>query len=466
MLNNANQLFIYNSLTRQKEMFKPMVPGRVAMYVCGITVYDYCHIGHARSMIIFDVIARYFRHLGFELNYVRNITDIDDKIIQRAKEQDEPWADLTKRFIQVMKEDEISLGILPTDQEPKATDCVTEMLALIARLIDEGAAYVASNQDVYFSVRHFATYGKLSQRNIEELQAGARVDVGESKRDPLDFVLWKAAKPGEPAWDSPYGPGRPGWHIECSAMATTRLGKTFDIHGGGLDLKFPHHENEIAQSEAAYHQPFARYWMHAGLLQVNHEKMSKSLGNFFTIRDVLKKYSAEQVRYFMLSGHYRSPVNYSEENLAQAQNALTTLYGALRDLPWALPLEQDPLIQAFHDAMNDDFNFPIALGVLFEIAHQINRLRQAGDLNKAAAYGATLRSLGLILGLLQDDPDSFFCGNLTDAEINQIQQLIDARLAAKRQKAWQEADALRDQLTALGVIIEDHAQGTSWRKKT
>lgn len=458
-------LVLFNSLTRQKEPFVPLTPNHIKMYVCGITVYDYCHIGHARSMIIFDVIVRYLRSRGYHVTYVRNITDIDDKIIARAAENGEPWSAVTERFIRAMKEDEQALNILPPDAEPKATDAIAEMIALIQQLLDAGVAYIANNGDVYFEVRRYKDYGKLSQRPLEEMLAGARVEVGEAKRDPLDFVLWKQAKPGEPSWPSPFGAGRPGWHIECSAMSTSLLGQPFDIHGGGLDLKFPHHENEIAQAEAATQQTFARYWMHAGLLQVNHEKMSKSLGNFFTIREVLAKYPAEELRYFMLSGHYRSPVNYSEENLAQVHNALVTLYSALRDLPDVAADPSLPWVARFHAAMEDDFNFPEAFVVLFELAHEINRLRSKQQLEQAASCAATLKELAQPLGLLQQDPNVFLCGDLTPATVAAIEQLIAQRLAARQAKQWATADQLRDQLTAMGVVIEDHAAGTHWRKK-
>jgi cysteinyl-tRNA synthetase len=452
---------IYNSLTKQKEAFKPITPNHVKMYVCGITVYDYCHIGHARSFIVFDMITRYFRARGYNVNYVCNITDIDDKIIQRAKENGEKSEALTMRFIEAFQEDKKALDILPPDHEPRATQYIIEICELIQELLDNGSAYVADNGDVCFDVRKFKGYGKLSHRNLDDLIAGARVEVEQSKRDPLDFVLWKVAKPDEPHWSSPWGDGRPGWHIECSAMSTKMLGQPFDIHGGGLDLKFPHHENEIAQSEAAKGKAFANIWMHAGLLQVDGEKMSKSLGNFFTIREVLEKYSSEEIRFFMLSSHYRSPVNYSESNLAQAHQALVTLYTALRDLPDFPEKNTQAYQQQFEKVMDDDFNTPQAISVLFEMAKEINRLREQGHQQKAAEVATGLKRLAGTFGFLQQDPTLFLQGD-NDAE--EIENLIAERNQARHNKDWAEADRIRHVLDNLGVIIEDNPQGTTWRR--
>ncbi|OGO94621.1 MAG: cysteine--tRNA ligase [Coxiella sp. RIFCSPHIGHO2_12_FULL_42_15] len=457
-------LEIFNSLTKKKEVFVPLRPGKVSMYVCGNTVYDYCHMGHARSMVVFDVITRYLRYRGYDVTYVRNITDIDDKIIHRAAENGETCDALTTRFIHAQREDEIALNILSPDKEPRATQYMAEIIQLVQRLLDNDSAYVADNGDICFDVRRFNDYGKLSHCHIEDLMAGARVEVGESKRNPLDFVLWKLAKPGEPKWPSPWGEGRPGWHIECSAMSSGVLGQPFDIHGGGLDLKFPHHENEVAQSEAAYQTDFARIWMHAGLLQVNNEKMSKSLGNFFTIREVLKKYPAEEVRYFILSGHYRSPINYTEDNLAQVHRSLVTLYTALRDLPNVSALKSTPFEERFINAMDDDFNFPQAFGVFFDMAREINRLREQQRLQDAAELGAHLQQLANIFGLLQQDPTAFLQGVQSHENVPMIEALIEKRLAARREKNWLLADEIRAQLTVMGIVIEDHPNGTTWRK--
>ncbi|MEA3278934.1 MAG: cysteine--tRNA ligase, partial [Pseudomonadota bacterium] len=382
-------LQIYNSLTRQKEEFVPLEPGKVRMYVCGMTVYDYCHLGHARVMVVFDVVSRYLRERGFDVTYVRNITDIDDKIINRANEKGEAFSDLTERFIQAMHEDSDVLGILPPSEEPRATTHMAEIISMVRALIDKGYAYVADNGDVYYSVAKFTGYGRLSGKDPEELRAGARVEIGEAKRDPLDFALWKAAKPGEPAWDSPWGQGRPGWHIECSAMSTSCLGNHFDIHGGGADLQFPHHENEIAQSEGATGEPFVNLWMHNGFVRVNEEKMSKSLGNFFTVREILRRYRPEEVRYFILTSQYRSPLNYDDEHLQNARGALTRLYTALRGLPAAEPMGAERFRERFHAAMDDDFNTPEALAVLFDLVREINRVR-AEDEVEAAHLGAEL----------------------------------------------------------------------------
>jgi cysteinyl-tRNA synthetase len=443
------------------------------MYVCGMTVYDYCHIGHARVLVVFDVINRYLRQIyGDEhVTYVRNITDIDDKIIQRANESGEDFNALTGRFIQAMHEDADALGVARPDQEPRATLFMDEILAMIETLIAKGFAYAADNGDVYYKVASFPGYGRLSGKDPADLRAGARVEVDQHKRDPLDFVLWKAVKPGEPSWDSPWGPGRPGWHIECSAMSTHCLGNHFDIHGGGADLQFPHHDNEIAQSEGATGEPFVNVWMHNGFVRINDEKMSKSLGNFFTLREILTRFRPEEIRYFILASHYRSPLNYDESNLEQARSALTRLYTALRGLPAAEPAAEpggsDAHRQRFTDAMDDDFNTPEALAVLFDLAREINRLRDS-DLSRAAALGAELRSLGAVLGLVQDQADDFLRGGAdsqpegpSDAE---IENLIQRRVQARQDKDFAEADRIRDQLQQAGILLEDGAGGTRWRR--
>jgi len=459
-------LKIHNDLTRQKEEFVPIEPGRVRMYVCGMTVYDYCHLGHARVMVVFDVVYRYLQARGYEVAYIRNITDIDDKIIRRANENGEPFSALTERFIAAMHEDAAALGVLPPSEEPRATEHLGEIVDMIERLIANGHAYVADNGDVYYSVTSFEGYGKLSGKSIEDLQAGARVEPGEQKRDPLDFALWKAAKPGEPAWESPWGPGRPGWHIECSAMSTRALGNHFDIHGGGADLTFPHHENEIAQSEGATGEPFVNCWMHNGFVRINDEKMSKSLGNFFTVREILQAYRPEEVRYFILTSQYRSPLNYDEVHLQNARGALTRFYTALRGLPEAAPDQTTEFTARFFAAMDDDFNTPEALAVLFDLVREVNRLRRESD-NAAARLGAELCRLGGILGILQDDPEAYLRGGeggaegLSDA---QIEDLIAQRLAARKGKNWAEADRIRDELKAKGVLLEDGAGGTTWRR--
>jgi cysteinyl-tRNA synthetase len=462
-------LNLYNDLTRAKERFEPLTQGRVNMYVCGMTVYDLCHLGHARVMVVFDVVARYLRWLGFDVTYVRNITDIDDKIINRANERGEPFHALTDRFIAAMREDAAALGVLPPDQEPRATDHLPEIVDMIERLIARGHAYVAGNGDVYYDVRSFPEYGKLSGKSIEDLQAGARVETGDIKRDPLDFALWKAAKPDEPSWPSPWGEGRPGWHIECSAMSTRALGDTFDIHGGGADLTFPHHENEIAQSEGATGHPFVRYWMHNGFVRINDEKMSKSLGNFFTVREILERYRPEEVRYFILTSQYRSPLNYGDEQLDNARAALTRFYTALRGLPDAEPASGEEQEQRFHRAMEDDFNTPEALAAMFELVREINRARSEAPA-RAAALGALLRRLGDLLGILQDEPDHYLRARdqgdgkqgLAD---DVIDQMIARRAAAKAARDWTEADAVRDALKADGVVLEDSASGTTWRRE-
>ncbi|HEB77071.1 MAG TPA: cysteine--tRNA ligase, partial [Methylothermaceae bacterium] len=439
--------------------------GKVRMYVCGMTVYDYCHLGHARVMVVFDVLARYLRWKGFEVTYVRNITDIDDKIIRRAAEEGVAIGELTERFIQAMHKDEKALCCLPPDQEPRATRSIDAIIAMIQRLLDKGYAYVGDNGDVYYAVHRFPGYGKLSGKKPEELRAGARVEVSEAKRDPLDFVLWKRAKSGEPAWDSPWGPGRPGWHIECSAMSTACLGAHFDIHGGGADLQFPHHENEIAQSEAATGEPFVNYWVHVGFVRVDHEKMSKSLGNFFTIRDLLSKYPGEVIRFFILTSHYRSPLDFSEASLEQARAGLTRLYTALRGLPPAEEGEEGKIWrERFEAAMDDDLNTPEALAVLFELAKEINRLRDR-DPARAARLAATLKELGNVLGLLNQDPESFLkSGKAAGLSDEEIERLIEARNQARKRRDWAEADRIRDELKARGIVLEDTPQGTLWRR--
>ncbi|HHE55185.1 MAG TPA: cysteine--tRNA ligase [Caldithrix abyssi] len=459
-------LKIYNTLTRSKETFKPRVEGKVGLYVCGMTVYDYCHIGLARVMVVFDTVARYFRYSGYDLTYVRNVTDIDDKIIRRANENGEDFLALTERFIDAMHEDERALSVLPPDIEPKATQSMDEIIAMIETLIQKNMAYVGTNGDVFYSVAKFDGYGKLSGKNIEDLQAGERVDVDTAKKDPMDFVLWKMAKPEEPAWDSPWGKGRPGWHIECSAMSTCCLGNHFDIHGGGMDLQFPHHENEIAQSEAATGEKFVNLWMHNGFVRIDEEKMSKSLGNFFTVREVLKKYRPEIIRFFILSSQYRSPLNYSDEQLDDAGIALTRLYTALRGIVIKdVPLDGD-YKKRFNLAMDDDFNTPVAVAVLFDLARDLNKHKANAE--KALVLAATLKELAGVLGILQDQPDSFLKGGDTEAGISEdkINQQIQARVEAKKNKDWAKADDIRDQLKSQGVILEDIAGGeTSWRRE-
>jgi cysteinyl-tRNA synthetase len=453
-------LHIHNTLTRTKEAFIPLRPGRVRMYVCGMTVYDYCHIGHARVFVVFDMVARWLRASCYSVDYVRNITDIDDKIIKRAQENGETTQQLAERFIAAMHEDERALGVLPPDHEPRATTHVAQMLEMIRALEAKGLAYRAENGDVYYSVRDFPEYGRLSGKSLDELRAGERVEIDTFKRDPLDFVLWKAAKPGEPAWESPWGRGRPGWHIECSAMSAELLGKHFDIHGGGQDLQFPHHENEIAQSEGAHGCRFVNYWMHNGFVRVDNEKMSKSLGNFFTIREVLQKYDAEVLRFFILRAHYRSPLNYADAHLDDARAALTRLYTALRGAP-AEPVAVDwqtPHAARFKAAMDDDFNTPEAIAVLFELASEANR----GD----AAAAASLRALGALLGLLERDAEAFLKGGATAGGLSEseIEALIAARKAARLARDFAESDRIRDALAAQGIVLEDTPSGTTWRR--
>ncbi|MBX9757017.1 MAG: cysteine--tRNA ligase [Pseudomonadaceae bacterium] len=456
-------LSIYNTLSKTKEVFTPLEGNKVRMYVCGMTVYDFCHLGHGRSMVAFDVITRWLRHSGYELTYVRNITDIDDKIINRANENGEAFEALTERMIAAMHEDEARLNILKPNMEPRATEHIAGMQAMIQTLIDKDYAYAAGNGDVYYRVGKFVGYGKLSRRRIEDLRIGARIEPDDAKQDPLDFVLWKAAKPGEPSWPSPWGDGRPGWHIECSVMSTCCLGDTFDIHGGGNDLEFPHHENEIAQSEAATGKPYAKAWLHCGMITINGEKMSKSLGNFFTIREVLEKYHPEVVRYLLIGSHYRSPINYSEDNLREAKAALERFYNALKGLPEAAPAAAEDFVARFTVAMDDDFNTAGACSVLFELAREVNRLRDA-DLPAAAALAARLKSLAALLGVLQLEPDEFLRGDVGGrVDVQAIEALIEARLLARSNKDWAASDQIRDQLAALGVVLEDSKGVTTWR---
>ena len=458
-------LKIYNSLTRQKEEFKPIRPGQVGMYVCGVTIYDLCHIGHGRTFVGFDVVVRYLRYLGYNVTFVRNITDVDDKIIKRAAENQESCEALTERLIGEMHADFDALNLQRPDIEPRATLHIDEIIALVEQLLANGNAYLAENGDVLFAIDSYADYGRLSGQDLEQLQAGARVSVEEAKRNPLDFVLWKMSKPGEPTWESPWGPGRPGWHIECSAMNSKHLGNHFDIHGGGSDLMFPHHENEIAQSCCAHHTQYVNTWMHTGMVMVDREKMSKSLGNFFTIRDVLKVYDAETVRYFLMSGHYRSQLNYSDENLNQGRAALERLYTALRGLPVVAAAGGESFVERFRAAMDDDFNTPEAYSVLFDLAREVNRLKSEGAA-EAPSLAARLRELGGVLGLLEQDPQAFLQGGAeTDSEVAEIEALIKARNDARAAKDWPAADAARNRLTEMGIVLEDGAQGTSWRRK-
>jgi len=458
-------LEIYNSLTRRKERFEPIEPGHVRMYVCGITVYDYLHIGHARMFVVFDLVVRYLRASGYRVTFVRNITDVDDKIIRRAQENGEPIEQVTGRFIRAMHEDADALGVLRPDVEPRATGHIPEIVAMIGRLIERGHAYVATNGDVYYRVRSFERYGALSGESPDELRSGARVEPGEAKDDPLDFALWKAARPGEVSWPSPWGPGRPGWHIECSAMSTACLGQHFDIHGGGQDLRFPHHENEIAQSEGATGETFVNLWMHNGFVRVNEEKMSKSLGNFFTIRDVLAHYAPEVVRFFLLSSHYRSPINYSTESLDAARAALTGYYLALDGLAAAEPAEAGAWRARIDAALDDDFNMPQAMAALADLRREINKAREQGEIDRAAGLGATLRGLGAILGLMQADPAAFLKGTAAAGPQDAaIEALVARRNEARKARRFQEADRLRDELAAQGIVLEDKDGATTWRR--
>jgi cysteinyl-tRNA synthetase len=468
-------LRIHNSLTGRKEDFAPLKPGHVGMYVCGITVYDHIHVGHARSQLAFDVARRWLAASGYRVTYVRNITDIDDKIIERARERGEPFEALTARFIAAMDEDFEALGLGKPDYEPRATAYLDEIVDMTRRLVASGHAYVGANGDVYYAVASFPRYGKLSGKKLADLRAGARVEVDESKRDPLDFVLWKRAKPGEPAWDSPWGMGRPGWHIECSAMAVALLGAEFDIHGGGMDLKFPHHENEIAQSCAACDAPFARVWMHNGFVRVDDEKMSKSLGNFFTVREVLPRLRPEVLRAFLLASHYRAPVNYTDENLRQADAALQRLYLALRDVEPAPAYEAGRATLEFTAAMDDDFNTPGAIAALQNAARELNVAKAAGERERARGLAAEMRALGGHLGLLGREAAAWLAtrselaasGEVgeVDLEATEIEGLVQARIDARRARNFAESDRIRERLSAAGIIVEDGPSGTTWRRK-
>jgi cysteinyl-tRNA synthetase len=457
-------LKIYNSLTKCKQNFVPLTTNKIKLYVCGMTVYDYCHLGHARVMVVFDMVVRWFRDNGYEVTYVRNITDIDDKIIKRAQENHEPIKVLTDRFIRAMDEDAAILGVLPPSFEPRATQYIEKMISMIQILIEKDFAYAAPNGDVYYAVDKFPNYGKLSGKVSADLYAGERVAVDPHKKNPLDFVLWKAVKSNEPCWTAPWGKGRPGWHIECSAMCEYYLGEHFDIHGGGQDLQFPHHENEIAQSEAAHDTSFVNYWMHNGFVRVDNEKMSKSLGNFFTVRDVLASYQPEVVRFFILRAHYRSPLNYSDSHLEDARHALDRLYTALKGdiatitdkLDW-----NNIHAQRFMEAMNDDFNTPEAIAVLFDLANETNKTGMKQE-------AALLKTLGGILGLLQQDPQQYFQDEtfLGDSAYTteQIDKLIQDRIAARKEGDYIKADYIRKELFNVGIVLEDSSQGTSWRR--
>ena len=476
-----SQLVVYDSLTARKQPLQPLVAGKLGMYVCGMTVYDYCHIGHARVMVAFDMVVRWLSQLGYDVNYVRNITDIDDKIIARAIENNEDIGTLTQRFTKAMHDDAATLGCLSPDAEPRATDHIDEMQQMIATLIEGDYAYAADNGDVYYAVDSFADYGKLSKRKLNEMQAGSRVEVENIKRNPFDFVLWKAAKAGEPQWTSPWGQGRPGWHIECSAMSTKCLGNTFDIHGGGHDLQFPHHENEIAQSEAATGCEYANNWMHVGFINVDGEKMSKSLGNFFTIREVTNKYHPETVRFFLLSSHYRSQVNFSDSALDEAHNSLSRLYNALKiaeqHQSQALEADQELINQAYQSAagqdfiaaMNDDFNSSAAISVLFSLASEVNKAAKAQDTDKAWQLAQQLRALSKSLNILQQPPKQFLQAVIGEKSENglsddAIDALIAERGAAKANKDYARADEIRMQLKEAGIELEDSSAGTTWRR--
>jgi cysteinyl-tRNA synthetase len=479
-------LRVYNTMTGKKEAFSPLQPGKVGMYVCGVTVYDYCHIGHARANIVFDIVYRYLQHLGFEVNYVRNYTDVDDKIINRANERGIDSRLLSEEFIRAFDEDMALLGLqLPTHQ-PKATEHIEQIVAVIQRLVERGLAY-ASAGDVYFAVEQFPDYLKLSKRNLEEMQSGARIAPGEQKRNPMDFALWKSAKPGEPSWESPWGPGRPGWHIECSAMSMVYLGESFDIHGGGKDLVFPHHENEIAQSEGASGKPFAKYWLHNGFVNVNQEKMSKSLGNFFTIRDILQSYDPEVVRFFILTAHYRSPIDFSDQNLQEAKAGLSRFYEALQAAAEAVEgvpegaaasTEGASLEEKFHEAMDDDFNTALAIGHLFDGVRTMNRLMGEKKFTKKADLVAQVRDLqqtvtrlGRVLGLLISEPAAWLekrkLAALAKLDITaeEIEQCIAERKQVRQEKDFARADAIRDELDAKGIELLDTPQGTNWNVK-
>lgn len=453
---------IHNTITRQKEDLVPITPGELGMYVCGVTVYDFCHIGHARTFVSFDMIVRYLRYRGFKVKYVRNITDIDDKIIKRANEKGVSAKELSEEFITKMYEDFDRLNIARPDVEPRATDNIPEIIALVERLIKKGFAYVAGNGDVMFAIDAFKNYGRLSGQKLEELEAGSRVEVEKTKRNPFDFVLWKMAKEGEPFWESPWGNGRPGWHIECSAMNSKVLGQHFDIHGGGSDLIFPHHENEIAQSCCAFDTKYVNYWLHSGMVMINDEKMSKSLGNFFTIRDVLKQYDAETVRYFLISAQYRSPLNYSQDNLDNARASLARLYTALRDVKAGPTCGGEEYVERFTKFMDDDFNTPGALSVLFDLAKAVN----TSSGTEAEGLAGRLLELAGVLGLLTQDPVKFLQGQSdgADDDVALIESLIEERRAARANKDFAAADAARNKLTEMGVVLEDGPNGTTWRR--
>lgn len=460
-------LKIFNTFNRKKELFTPIHPNTVGMYVCGVTIYDLCHIGHARTFVVFDVVARYLRYLGYSLTYVRNITDIDDKIIQRASQNHQSCEELTAQMLKEMYRDFDALNLLRPDLEPRATEHITEMITLTQQLLDQKYAYVAANGDVLFSVEKNPDYGLLSRQNLEQLQAGARVEVMESKHHPMDFVLWKMSKPNEPHWPSPWGEGRPGWHIECSAMNAKALGPHFDIHGGGADLMFPHHENEMAQSTCAHKAPYVNYWMHSGMIMINKEKMSKSLNNFCTIRDLLQRYDPETLRYFLLAAHYRSPLNYTEENLKQARIALTRLYTALRGTNQkALPEGGEPFEKRFVSAMNDDFNTPEAYAVLFDTAREINKLKKEHP-KAADGLAAQLRKMGKVLGLLESGSLLSLLNPEKDDrhQSAEIADLIEKRNLARAHKNWEEADNARTRLFEMGVVVEDTENGTNWRRR-
>ncbi|MGS2721275.1 cysteine--tRNA ligase [Paraglaciecola aestuariivivens] len=457
-------LQIYNTLTRQKEQFKPLQPNKVGLYVCGITVYDVCHVGHARTYLSFDLMVRYLRSRGIEVKYVRNITDVDDKIIERANEKGLSTEAFTEQTIARMHEDFAAIGLIEPDVEPRVTTHIEEIIQVIQRLIDKGYAYQAASGDVLFEVATYADYGKLGRQDLEQLNAGARVEVAAEKRDPLDFVLWKSVKPGEPHWSSPWGNGRPGWHIECSAMNHKHLGEHFDIHGGGSDLIFPHHENEVAQSCCAFDTPYVNYWVHTGMVQVNQEKMSKSLGNFFTLRDVLDVYDAETVRYFLMSAQYRSQLSYSDSFIQQARASLERLYTALRNVEpnRQVDISLGGYQERFNQAMDDDFNTPEAFAVLFDLAKEINK----SEGQQAADLAGVMIKLADILGILQQAPDQFLQGSGAEdsEEVAKIEQLIKARNDARANKDWAAADAARDALNALNIVLEDSASGTTWRR--
>ena len=459
-------LQLYNTLSNSKVPFTPIDEGKIRLYVCGMTVYDYCHIGHARVMVSFDVITRYLRHAGYQVEYVRNITDVDDKIIKRAAENGESCEQLTQRFIDAMHEDELALNVLPPDQEPRATGHIQAIRDMVQTLIEKKYAYAASNGDVYYRVEKFDGYGKLTNRKLEDMRAGARVDINDVKENPFDFVLWKAAKKDEVSWPSPWGEGRPGWHIECSAMTKCCLGNHFDIHGGGPDLPFPHHENEIAQSEAANGETFVNYWLHAGAVRVNKEKMSKSLGNFFTIREVLAKFPAEIVRYLLTASHYRSQIDYAEDALVEAQRALDRLYTAMDQLELKGVSLEGPYLDRFNSAMDDDFNTREAISVLFEMAREVNRLKRDTD-PQAAVLASQMRGLGNILGLLELDPQAYLRGEAGEGDLADanVDALVVQRQQAKSDRNFALSDQIRDQLKVAGIVLEDSKEGTVWKRE-